>query len=183
MSQFLCHDFKTPRTDMSRRLPSSMRLVPVMFYLVLVGSTFFIIKDWSDLKRAEQDLAVAANRRDEAVNAKTKLKDEKGNIETEKYRAEGIAKWVEGTRVVQPISVAIARAMPPETNITELDLTRNADFPAQVSMTLRLVNGGATEIEKVQKSLERLHYRSHSPQQLRQGDMMEFRSMLVWMDH
>lgn len=183
MSQFLCHDFKTPRTDMSRRLPSTMRLVPVMFYLILAGSSIFIIKDWTDLKKSEGDLTLATSRRDEAMSAKGKLKDEKVQIETEKFRAEGIAKWVEGTRVVQPISVAIARAMPPETNITELELSRNADFPAQVSMLLRLVNGGAPEIEKVQKSLERLHYRSHSPQQARQGDLMEFRSMLVWMDH
>jgi len=182
MSQFLCHDFKTPRTDMSRRLPSTMRMVPVLFYVVLVASTFFIIKDWTDLNKATSDLAQANTRKDDAVAAKTKLMAEKDQIETEKFRSEGIAKWVEGTRVMQPISVAIARSMPPETNITELVLERNADFPAQVSMLLRLFNGGAGEIEKVQKALERLHYRSHSPQQARQGEMMEFRSMLVWQD-
>ena len=182
MSQFLCHDFKTPRTDMSRRLPSSMRVVPVMFFVILIGATFFLIKDWTDLNKATSDLAQANARKDEAIAAKTKLQSEKSDIETEKFRAEGIAKWVEGTRVMQPISVAIARSMPPETNITELVLERNADFPAQVSMLLRLVNGGALEIEKVQKALERLHYRSHSPQQARQGDLMEFRSMLVWQD-
>ncbi len=182
MSQFLCHDFKSPRTDMSRRLPSTMRMVPVIFYVVLVASVFFIIKDWTDLNKASSDLIQANTRKEDAEAAKTKLLAEKSQIETEKFRAEGIAKWVEGTRVMQPISVAIARAMPPETNITELVLERNADFPAQVSMLLRLVNGGANEIEKVQKSLERLHYRSHSPQQARQGDLMEFRSMLVWQE-
>ena len=183
MSQFLCHDFKTPRTDMSRRLPASMRMVPVMFYAVLLVSALMIVKDFTDLNRAKSDLAQSNARKDEAVAAKTKLLAEKDQIETEKFRAEGIAKWVEGTRVMQPISVAIARAMPPETNITELVLERNADFPDKVSMLLRLVNGGANEIEKVQKALERLHYRSHSPQQARQGDLMEFRSMLVWLDH
>ncbi|MDB6137901.1 MAG: hypothetical protein JWO94_973 [Verrucomicrobiaceae bacterium] len=182
MSQFLCHDFKTPRTDMSRRLPSSMRMVPVIFYIVLAGSVFFLIKDWTDLNKATADVVLANGRKDEAIAAKTKLLAEKDQINTEKFRAEGIAKWVEGTRVMQPISVAVARAMPPETNITELALERNADFPAQVSLLLRLVNGGANEIEKVQKSLERLHYRSHSPQQARQGEMMEFRAMLVWQE-
>lgn len=182
MSQFLCHDFKTPRTDMSRRLPASMRVVPVFFYLVLATSALFIVKDMTDLRKAERDLTVSSGRKDEAVAAKTKLLTEVAAIETEKFRAEGIAKWVEGTRVIQPISVAVARAMPPETNITELVLERNADMPAQVSMLLRLVNGGATEIEKIQKALERLHYRSHSPQQAKQGEMMEFRSMLVWQE-
>jgi len=182
MSQFLCHDFKTPRTDMSRRLPSTLRMVPVIFYAVLVISTIFLIKDWTDLNKASSDLIQANGRKDEAAATKTKLLAERDQIETEKFRAEGIAKWVEGTRVMQPISVAIARSMPPETNITELVLERNADFPAQVSMLLRIFNGGATEIEKVQKALERLHYRSHSPQQARQGDLMEFRSMLVWQE-
>ncbi len=180
MSQFLCHDFKTPRTDMSRRLPASMRMVPVIFYLVLLTSAVFMVKDMTDLRKAERDLTVSTARKDEAVAAKTKLKEEAAAILTEKYRAEGIAKWVEGTRVIQPISVAVARAMPPETNITELSLERNIDVPAQVSMLLRLVNGGAAEIENVQKALDRLHYRSHSPQQAKQGDVVEFRSMLVW---
>lgn len=183
MSQFLCHDFKTPRTDMSRRLPSSMRIVPVLFYVVLVTAAGFIVRDVTLLNKAKADLAAANERKDKAVAAKAKLQSEKDELETQKFRAEGIAKWVEGTRVMQPISVAIARSMPPETNITELVLERNSDFPDKVSMLLRLVNGGASEIEKVQKSLERLHYRSHSPQQARQGDLMEFRSMLVWLDH
>ncbi len=182
MSQFLCHDFKTPRTDMSRRLPASMRAVPVIFYVVMVISALSMVMDMAALRKAERDLAQSTTRKEEADAAKTRLKGEVSTIETGKYRAEGIAKWVEGTRVMQPISVAVARAMPPETNITELVLERNADMPAQVSMLLRLVNGGATEIEKIQKALERLHYRSHSPQQAKQGDLMEFRSMLVWQD-
>ena len=37
MSEYLCHDFKTPRTDTARRLPDTFRFIPLMFYVAMLG--------------------------------------------------------------------------------------------------------------------------------------------------
>lgn len=182
MSDFICHDFKTPRTDMSRRLPPSMRMVPIMFYLVIAATGYSVFKDMTDYRQAEGDLAVALIEKEDAIAKKAKLDDDKIKMVNERFRAEAVAKWIEGTRVLQPISVAIARAMPPETNITELALERSPDLPAQISLLVRMVNGSVAEVAKIDSSLNRLRYRSHSPQQAKQGDQIEYRSMLVWQE-
>lgn len=182
MSDFICHDFKTPRTDMSRRLPGTMRMVPVIFYVVTLLTGFFLVKDFRDLQDAEKRRLAATQEQAQITAEKTKLDEEKNKIDNELSRAQAVAKWVEGTRVLQPISVAIARAMPPETNITELSLERSADLPAQISMLVRLVNASAAEVPKIESAVNRLHYRTHSGQQAKQGDQVEFRSMLVWQE-
>jgi hypothetical protein len=182
MSQFLCHDFKTPRTDMSRRLPGSMRLVPVLFYVVSLATAFFIFKDVRDLQEAEKQRIASVKELEELTMELTKLDEEKSKIDNELFRAQAVAKWVEGTRVLQPITVAIARAMPPETNITELSLERSPDLPAQISLLVRMINATVAEVPKIEGAVNRLHYRTHSGQQAKQGEQVEFRSMLVWQE-
>ena len=182
MSNFICHDFKTPRTDMSRRLPNSMRIVPVVFYIVLGLCSYIAINDFRGYKIAERETKEATAEKAKLDEAKTKLDSERATIEDQRTRAESYAKWIEGTRILQPITVAVARAMPPETNITELALERSPDLPEQVSLLVRMANGTLAEVSKVEASLNRLHYRSHSPGQAKQGDQVEFRAMLVWQE-
>lgn len=182
MSQFLCHDFKTPRTDTSRRLPGSMRLVPILFYVVCLATGFFIFKDMKDVKEAEKERIAAVKEKEEIAGELTKLDEEKIKIENELYRAQSVAKWMEGSRVLQPVTVAIARTMPLETNITELSLERSPDLPSQVSLLVRMINATVAEVPKIESAVNRLHYRTHSGQQARQGDQVEYRSMLVWQD-
>jgi hypothetical protein len=45
MSNYICHDFKTPRADTSKRLPNTFKVIPVLFYAALAGGAFFAIKD------------------------------------------------------------------------------------------------------------------------------------------
>jgi hypothetical protein len=179
---FLCHDFKTPRTDMSRRLPGTMKVVPLLFYGVIAMSTFSGIRDIMDLKSADKDRLASVAQKAETDAAKAKLEGDKTKIQTDQYRGEGIAKWVEGTRSLQPATVAIARSVPPEVNINDLTLERSPDAPSQISLTLHMTNGGASELAKIEDNLRRLRYLSHSPQQQRQGELMEYRTMLVWQE-
>jgi len=180
MSSYLCHDFKSPRTDTSRRLPNSMRIVPVMFYVVIFAATGFGVKDYLAVRHAaEREQAATAKTADlkakvDAINA------EKATIETQRKKGENIAQWVEGTRIVQPVAVAIARAVPMETDITSLVLERNSDLPSQVNLTIQLLNGGIPEFAKIESSISRLNYRLFSPQQNKEGEVVEFRSLLVY---
>lgn len=180
MSQYLCHDFKSPRTDTSRRLPNSMRIVPVMFFVVILAATGFGVKDYLAVRKAGEREQAAIAREADLKAQKTALDAEMANIEKQRKKGENIAQWIEGTRIVQPVAVAIARAVPAETDITSLVLERNSDVPTQLNMTLQLMNGGLPEFAKIESSISRLNYRMFSPQQNKEGEAVEFRSLLVF---
>jgi hypothetical protein len=180
MSTYLCHDFKTPRTDTSKRLPDTMRLVPIMFYAVLVLGVASGVRDYLALTKSEQQIADANIRKESLEAQKIQLDGELADINQQKLKGEMIAQWVEGTRTIQPIAVAIARAIPQETDITTLILERNPELPAQVSLTLKMLNGGMPEFTKVETSISKLNYRSHSPQQEKMQGGFQIRSMLVY---
>ena len=180
MSQYLCHDFKTPRTDTSRRLPPSMRIVPVIFFAVLALGAASGVRDYLAMRKADEQTAAANARKEDLAAQKAQLDGEAANIALQRKRAENIAQWVEGTRIMQPLAVTIARAIPPETDITSLLIERNAELPSQLSLTMHLLNGGMPEFAKIESSISKLNYRMHSPQQDKQGEAVEFRSMLVY---
>jgi hypothetical protein len=183
MSQFLCHDFKSPRNDNSRRLPGSMRIVPIMFYIVTLGALFSIFNNMKSMREYDERKALAESQRDEDTAAKASLDTELVALNKEQQLAEQVAKWVEGTRVVQPITVAVARAVGTETFISDLMLERSPDVPSQVNLSIRLSNAGQPETEKINSALGRLRYRTHSPTVDRSGEEVEYRTMLVWQDN
>ncbi len=59
MSDYICHDFKTPRTDTSKRLPNSYKLIPVLFYVALLGGAYFMSMDYMAYKRSQQEKIAA----------------------------------------------------------------------------------------------------------------------------
>lgn len=179
MSDFICHDFKTPRTDTSRRLPNSFKLVPAFFYVALIGGAYFMTTDWMAYKKAQQEVADAE---DIAKNHKAVTKQmtaEKASLDAETQKAQELAKWMEGARSLQPISVAIARAMPPEVRLSDLVIERSSQIPSNLSLAVRINGGSATDVAQIENSITRLNYRSYSPQQSKEGEIVEFRSTLV----
>lgn len=179
MSDYICHDFKTPRTDTSKRLPNSYKLIPVLFYIALIGGAYTMTMDYMAYKRAQQTKIDADAVRKEHEDATSKLRDEKNALDEETAKAEKVAKWIEGSRNLQPIGVAIARAMPPEARVTDLTIERGDQVPANLSLSIRLNGGSAAEVGLIESSLSRLNYRSFSPQQTKNGDVLEYRSTLV----
>lgn len=179
MSDYLCHDFKTPRTDTSKRLPNSFKAVPAAFYLALLAGTYFMTMDWLAYKRAQAEKANADMVRLEHEDATGKMQAQKAALDAETAKAESVAKWVEGARNLQPIGVAIARAMPPEVSLSDLSLERSDQVPSNLSFSVRIHGGSAAEIGLIETSLSRLQYRSFSPQQSKDGEVIEYRSTLV----
>jgi hypothetical protein len=179
MNQYLCHDFKSPRTDTSRRLPNSMRIVPVMFYTVVALAIASGVRDYLSMRRASEEIVVSNTERDSLLAKKTQLEAEVASVETQRTKGESVAKWVEGTRNIQPLAVAIARAMPAETDITNLVIERNSELPTQISLDVNLLNGGLAEFAKMEGDISRLNYRIHSPQQQKNGDSVNYKSMVV----
>lgn len=179
MSEYLCHDIKTPRTDTSRRLPDSFKLVPAAFYLALVAGAYFMTMDWISYKGAQRDKVEADAITQEHREATAKTAAEKLALDTETAKAQSVAKWVEGARNIQPVGVAIARSIPAEVRLSDLTLERSDQVPANLSLSVRISGGSAVEVGMIETSLSRLQYRSYSPQQSKNGDMIEYRSTLV----
>lgn len=176
----LCHDFKTPRTDSSKRLPRVFTLVPVMFYLIVVWGAYVSATSYVNYRNAEQSRDEWQQYQAGQDEARARLETEKTNIMHQKWKAEKLAQWVEGTRALQPISVAIARAMPPESSLSELSLERSLEIPQQITINVRINNGTLEEVGRIQSALTNLNYRSFNSQQLKAGDSLDFRTMLVW---
>ncbi len=180
MSDYLCHDFKTPRTDTARRLPSSFRAIPVIFYVALIGSAYVMTMDYFNYKRALLQKTEASERKKVSEGERDALKTEKAGLESEATKAEKVAQWMEGARNIQPIAVKIARAVEMDTRITQVALERSEQVPANLALTIHL-NGSkvSTELSAIEASLGQLLYRSYSPQQTKNGDSVEYHSTLV----
>ncbi len=180
MSDYLCHDFKTPRTDASRRLPSSFRAIPVIFYVALIGSAYVMTMDYFNYKRALAQKNDASERKKISQEQRDTLSAEKTSLEGEAGKAEMVAQWMEGARNIQPIAVRIARAVQMETRITQVSLERSEQVPANLALTIHL-NGSrvSTELTSIESALGQLLYQSYSPQQTKNGEAVEYHSTLV----
>ncbi len=182
MSDYLCHDFKTPRTDTSRRLPSTFRFIPMIFYVAVVGSTYMMTMDYFNYKKALVQKKEADDRKSVLDTERDAFQAEFATLDAESKKAEGVALWMEGARNIQPILVKIARSVQAETRIGGVSLERMQDAPANLALTMR-INGSnaASEVIAVENAIGQLQYRSYSGQQNKEKDseIIEFRTTLV----
>lgn len=179
MSDYICHDFKTPRNDTSKRLPDNFKAVPVLFYLSLIASCCFMIMDYLQYKQAVADKKMQEALKSQHEEAAKVHANELMALTVEATKAELLAKWVEGSRNIQPLGVAIARSMPPEVRLSDLMLERSAQVPSNLAFSVRINGGSSTEVGLMETSISRLKYRSLSPQSNKEGDVVEYRSTLV----
>lgn len=180
MSAYITHDFKTPRPDGSRRLPRTFMLVPVLFYLALLGGSYLSITSYLSYREA-------SNKRDEFQKKIAEQDSQRKTVEAtiattnkEKLKAEKLAQWIEGTRMLQPISVAITRSIPAEISLGEVSFDRSLDIPAQINLSVRINSGGMEDIGRIQNGVEALKYHAYNSQQLKNGDFLDYRTILVW---
>ncbi len=180
MNEYLCHDFKTPRVDTSRRLPSSFRAIPVIFYVALIGSAYVMTMDYFGYKHALKQKTDAEERTKLSEAQRDAFKAEKSELEAEAVKAEKVAQWMEGARNIQPIAVRIARAVQTETRITQVAIERSEQVPSNLALTIHLNGSKVTsELAAIESALGQLYYRSYSPQQTKNGDVVEYHSTLV----
>ncbi len=180
MSSNVCHDFKSPRPGASNGLPKTFVLVPVLFYLALAAAAWVGVNSTMSIKKHNglRDAAISATAGLEAE--KLKIENQVNILNSEKDRAEKLAQWVEGTRTVQPISVEINRAMAAGTTLSDLSIERSAELPAQLNLNVSINNGGVEDIARLQAAFTKLNYRAFNTQQLKNGENLEYKTMLVW---
>ena len=176
----LCHDFKTTRNDTSKRLPPVFMAVPILFYVILIGGIYVSATSYMRYRDAVQSRDQWQQYQTEQEEAKAKFETEKTMVMHEKWKAERLAQWIEGTRALQPISVAINRSVPPEISLAELALERSPELPQQINLNVRINNGTLDEVSKIQGAVSALNYRAYNSQQIKSGEALDYRTMLVW---
>lgn len=177
--ELICHDFKTPRRDASGRLPNIFMLVPVLFYLALLGGTALNVKFYLDYRKSVTERDNWKRFQAERDTARAQFEVQLAGIESEARRAGKLAEWIETTRTMQPICMAVARSVPAEISLSELSLERAADMASRINLAVR-INGGTTqEVGRIQEAIVGQHYRPVNSQQIKNPDNLEFRTMLV----
>ncbi|MCX6853741.1 MAG: hypothetical protein NTV80_02425 [Verrucomicrobia bacterium] len=179
MSNYLCHDFKTPRNDTSKRLPDSFKAIPVLFYVALIAAAYFMTMDWLAYKQAEQDKLQAVATKKQHEESTKALDAEKAEIDAETAKAELLAKWMEGARNLQPIGAAISRSMPNEVRLSDLLIERSEQVPSNLSLSVRINGGSSKEVGLMEASLSRLQYRALAAQLTKEGEVVQYRSTIV----
>jgi hypothetical protein len=180
MTDYLCHDFKTPRTDASRRLPSTFKFIPIAFYLALVGSAYMMTMDYFHFKKAKTDKVTADERKKQLDSERDTFNGEYAVLEAETKKAETVAQWMEGARNVQPIVVKIARSVAAETRLGEVSLERSDQVAANLALSMRVTGvNAANEVLAIENGVSQLQYRTFSPQQTKTEDSIEYHATLV----
>lgn len=179
----IIHDLKTERQNVSAGLPSGYKLVPVAFYLVAVASVFlslyfYLSKKAYEATESEMRDRISAAKTDEATTL-----SKQQTIVDEAKRAESFAKWLEGARPLQPVTVAVGRSMGKDSTVAELSLTRNPEIPAHTFMQLKIDGGGTTQIESTLDSIYALNYQTYSAQQVKGENSTDFQAILIHKDN
>ncbi len=175
----LIHDVKTERQSVSAGLPPAYKLAPVAFYLAATASVLLSVYYYLGKKACEATEANMRTRLEAARIEESTLAANQQVIVEEAKRAEAFAKWLEGSRPLQPVTVAIGRSMGKDSTVAELSLTRNPEIPAHTFLQLKIDGGGGSQIESTLDSIYALSYQTYSAQQVKGPNSTDFQAILI----
>ncbi|MEM8954734.1 MAG: hypothetical protein AAGD22_11325 [Verrucomicrobiota bacterium] len=177
---FICHDLKTDPPDVSQGLPSALKLVPILFYLVGVAS--IILGAWFaiSMKTATESKKYWSGEISRLKRDNERLAAETADIEKQNGRAREVVEWMEGAQGVQPLSVAVTRSLAPSVTLSELSLTRNAEIPNQLYFTLKLDGAGPDQLEQTLTGIRAMNFQDYSAQQVKTDDLLDYKATLIW---
>lgn len=173
-------DLKTERPDVMPPLPMVARLVPILFYVSLIGSILlcglFAFR-LQEVSAARENYKAQEKQSKEQLQA---LRQSRQNLEARAKRASDLQVWTETARPLQPIIVELARALDPDSSLAELRLTRAADNPRQLRFALKLNTNTVQLLDRILQQLQARGYRSYTPEQRLARGEIDYQATLVW---
>jgi cell division protein FtsB len=173
-------DLKTERPDVIPPLPMVARLVPILFYVSLIGSILlcglFAFR-LQEVSAARENYKAQEKQSKEQLQA---LRQSRQNLEARAKRASDLQVWTETARPLQPIIVELARALDPDSSLAELRLTRAADNPRQLHFALKLNTNTVQLLDRILQQLQARGYRSYTPEQRLARGEIDYQATLVW---
>lgn len=176
----LASDLKTERGNLSDGLPSYYRIVPVLFYITVLGSIILLVFFSMETRKLAADRDREISRQDDQVMVTNELAGTSFEIEQENVRAEAVADWIETAQGLQPLVAAVARSVDGDSSIDTLSLKRNPEILSQIYMVLRLNGDVQEQIDISMGAVRELNYRSFSAKQSQGDGILDYETTLIW---
>jgi len=172
-------DFKTDRKDILPPLPLTGRLVPILFYAsvfaAIVLSAIFALQ----LKISKGRIESLRQELSETQKRAADTKSERAALEERILRANEVEAWVEGSRPLQPLIIAITRSIQEGSSIQDMRLTRREDTPEQLHLSISIGTDSIAQLDRVLDAIHNQGYREISPQQTVNRGQIDYQATLV----
>ena len=174
------HDLKTERQDLTKPLPKILIIVPILFFISLIGAIFLNILFFLKIKEAEALSSDWQQRAESEVFQKKQTGMTIDLIKKEEQKGQEIHKWVEGSMQMQPLALSVSRSMGPKSSIEELSLYKDKNNPNQISIQLSFINGGQKQLDDTLSAINTVGYRAYSANQSsEQGGKVNYQATLI----
>ena len=107
----ICHDLKSDRPDIGQPLPGVLAFVPILFVLAVLGAIGLNTLFFFQLAASEKAKTEWTEKTADESAQQGKISTKINGVKAESKRAEDVRSWVEGSRQLQPLAVAIARSI------------------------------------------------------------------------
>ena len=176
----LASDLKSERGNMSDGLPAYYRIVPVLFYVTVLGSIVLLVFFSMETRKLAAERDRETTRQDDQIMVTDELATMRFEIEQENVRAEAVADWVETAQGLQPLVAALARSIDGDSSIDTLSLKRNPEILSQIYLVLRLNGDVQEQIDASMAAVRDLNYRSFSAKQSQGDGILDYDTTLIW---
>ena len=176
----LLHDLKTERQDLTKPLPKILIIVPILFFISLIGAIFLNILFFLKIKEAEALSSDWQQRAESEVFQKKQTGMTIDLIKKEEQKGQEINKWVGGSMQMQPLALSVSRSMGPKSSIEELSLYKDKNNPNQILIQLSFINGGQKQLDDTLSAINTVGYRAYSANQSsEQGGKVNYQATLI----
>ena len=179
-TELLSSDLKTERGNMSDGLPAYYRIVPVLFYLTVLGSIALLVFFSMETRKLASERDRETTRQNDQIIVTEELGGMRFEIEQENVRADAVADWIETAQGLQPLVASLARSVDADSSIDTLSLKRNPEILSQIYMVLRLNGNVQQQIDSSMEAVRDLNYRSFSAKQTQGDGILDYDTTLIW---
>ena len=174
------HDLKTERQDLTKPLPKILIIVPILFFISLIGAVFLNVLFFLKIKEADASSTDWKQRAESEIVQKKQTEVTINLIKKEEQQAQEIHKWVEGSMQMQPLALSVSRSMGPKSSIEELLLYKDKNNPHQILIQLSFINGGQKQLDDTLSAINTVGYRAYSANQSsEQGGKVNYQATLI----
>lgn len=173
-------DLKTERKDVAPPLPAIARLVPLFFYLSLLGAIgltgVFTLHLTAATKARDEWIA----KQQEDKKQLATIQAERKTLEGQAKRASDLEKWTESARSLQPLIIDIIRNIEADSSITDLQMSRKPEDPKQFNFSIKLNTSSILQLDRLLTRLQERGFRTFSPEQKMTRTEIDYKTTLIW---
>ncbi len=175
----IADDFKTDRKEITPPLPAILRLVPILFYLTVVSTIILCGLFLYQLKLANDSILTAQSGLAESQAQVAAAASERKTLEAQILRATDVQGWVEGSRPLQPLVVAVTRSIGEEASLADLKLDRDEESPSSLKLAMRIGTSSPSQLEATTDAISRENFRLLQPEQTLAEGQINYRATIV----